>query len=196
MGPKSGHWKQKARENRPKNLNDQSGPLEVKSTNPSHIKRESPIPLQELESNATGFYGHPDTGKRRISWSLLKSLNKQCNMPWVVLGDFNEITCTDEKLGWLDRDASQMWEFRGCLSKCGLTDLGFVGQRYTWCNGRVGDHRTLIKLDRVVTNEAWRRMFTEASVHHLAMSASDHCMIAPFLKRKKSCKTNEEKCFV
>ena len=184
------------RENRPKNLKDQSGPLEVKSTNPSHIKRESPILLQELESNATRFYSHPDTSKRKISWSLLKSLNKQCNMPWVVLGDFNEITCTDEKLGWLDRDASQMWEFRGCLSKCGLTDLGFMGQRYTWCNGRVGDHRTLIRLDRMVANEAWRRMFTEASVQHLAMSASDHCMIAPFLKRKKSCKTNEEKCFV
>ena len=69
------------RENRPKNLKDQSDPLEVKSTNPSHIKRESPILLQELESNATRFYSHTDTSKRKISWSLLKSLNKQCNMP-------------------------------------------------------------------------------------------------------------------
>lgn len=60
----------------------------------------------------------------------------------------------------------------------------------------MGDHRTLIKLDRVVTNETWRRMFTEASLHHLAMSASDHCMIALFLKRKKSYKTSEEKIFV
>ena len=41
LGSKNGHWKQKVRENRPKNLKDQSGPLEVKSTNPSHIKRES-----------------------------------------------------------------------------------------------------------------------------------------------------------
>ena len=105
-------------------------------------------------------------------------------MPWVVCGDFNEITLADEKLGWLDRDANQMWDFRECLSKCGLVDLGFVGQRYTWCNGRLGDQRTLVRLDRVVANEAWRCMFSEASAHHLAMSASDHCMIVLYLKRK------------
>ena len=80
---------------------------------------------------ASGFYGHPDARKRYESWDLLGSLKIQCDMPWIVFGDFNEITHADEKLRWLDRDASQMWEFMGCLSKCGLTDLGFVGQRYT-----------------------------------------------------------------
>ena len=60
-------------------------------------------------------------------------------MPWVVCGDFNEITHANEKLGWLDRDATQMWDFREGLSKCGLVDLGFVRQRYTWCNGRLGE---------------------------------------------------------
>ena len=54
---------------------------------------------------ATGFYGHPDTRKRHISWSLLETLKKQCDMPWVVFGDFNEITHPDEKLGWADQDA-------------------------------------------------------------------------------------------
>ena len=60
-------------------------------------------------------------------------------MPWVTCRDFNEITHANEKLGWLDRDATQMWDFREGLSKCGLVDLGFVGQRYTWCNGRLGE---------------------------------------------------------
>lgn len=54
---------------------------------------------------ATGFYGHPDVGMRHISWSLLESFKRQCNMPWVVFGDFNEIIHSNEKLGWLDRDA-------------------------------------------------------------------------------------------
>lgn len=53
-------------------------------------------------------------------------------IPWAILEDFNEITHSDEKLGWLERDAGQMSEFRECLNNCGLTDLGFVGQRYTW----------------------------------------------------------------
>ena len=43
--------------------------------------------------------------------------------------------------------------FRECLSNCGLIDLGFVGQRSTWCNGRIGEQRTLVRLDRMVANE-------------------------------------------
>ena len=83
----------------------------------------------------TGFYDQPDTGMRHISWKLLNSLRKQCEMPCVIFGDFNEITQSNEKLGWMERDAGQKREFKECLNNCGLMDLGFVGKRYTWCNG-------------------------------------------------------------
>ena len=69
-------------------------------------------------------------------------------MLWVVCGDFNEIMQSDEKLRWLDRDARQMEVFRECLS-----DLGFVGQRSTWCNCRIREQRTVVRLDRMVANE-------------------------------------------
>lgn len=121
---------------------------------------------------------------RDISWKLLDSLRKQCDMPWVVFGDFNEITHLDEKLGWMERDAGQMREFRECLKNYGLTNLGFVGQRYMWCNGRLGEHRTLIRLDRMVANEEWRVLFLEAKVHHVSMFASDHYLLVLWLERK------------
>ena len=133
--------------------------IRLKSCSNSHIDVIVEGKADQDPWRATGFYGQPDSGKRKISWSLLEMLNKQCNMPWVVYGDFNEITHADEKIGWFDRDATQMWEFRECLSRCGLIDLGFVGQRYTWCNGRLGEQRTLIRLDRGVANKAWRSMF-------------------------------------
>ena len=113
---------------------------------------------------ATGFYGHPNASKRYISWDLLVALKNQCDMPWVVFGDFNEITHPDEKLGWLDRDAIQMQNFRNCLSYCGLFDLGFVGQRFTWCNERFGEQRTLVRLDRMLANEKWLGKFPTAQV--------------------------------
>ena len=58
-------------------------------------------------------------------------------MPGILFGDFNEILNSDEKLGWLDRDARQMEGFRECLCNCGLIDMGLVGQWFTWCNGRI-----------------------------------------------------------
>jgi len=60
----------------------------------------APIPWR-----ATGFYGQPDSGKRFISWQLLEFLKTQYTMPWIVFGDFNEITKSDEKIGWVDKNA-------------------------------------------------------------------------------------------
>ncbi|KAL4620053.1 hypothetical protein ACB092_06G126100 [Castanea dentata] len=158
--------------------------VRLKSCSNSHIDVVVHSGSSVSSWRATGFYGQPNTSKRHISWKLLNSLRKQCEMPWVVFGDFNEITQSEEKVGWMERDARQMREFRECLNNCDLTSLGFVGQRYTWCNGHLGEQRTLIRLDRMVANEEWRGLFPEAKVYHVAMFASDHCLLVLCLQRK------------
>ncbi|XP_035546735.1 uncharacterized protein LOC118348703 [Juglans regia] len=51
--------------------------------------------IQEKENGPTwqftGFYGHPDTGKRGSSWQLLKMLKPTTSIAWLCAGDFNEI---------------------------------------------------------------------------------------------------------
>ncbi|XP_050242088.1 uncharacterized protein LOC126691051 [Quercus robur] len=143
----------------------------------------------------TGFYGHPVTSMRQSSWQLIESLYGQCKMPWLVCGDFNEILHPDEKMGWKERDVDQMREFRESLSRCGLIDLGFVGPRFTWCNGRFGDQRTLLRLDRMVANEEWMKIFPEAKVHNVSMSASDHCLLVLFLKKNQYRKRGKKRFF-
>ena len=87
----------------------------------------------------TGFYGDLDTANRENSWSLLRSLSHSMSLPWVCVGDFNEILFADEKQGWLDRPKRQMQGFRDALDYCGLKDLGFTDYPFTWCNRRPGD---------------------------------------------------------
>ena len=53
LGPKSGHWKRMAREVRPKDFNEQQSPSGVKPIIKNKVKRESPVPVQELERNIT-----------------------------------------------------------------------------------------------------------------------------------------------
>ena len=55
-----------------------------------------------------GFYRDPKTASRENSWSTLRSLSSQFNLPWVFMGDFNEILLAEEKQGWLDRPKRQM----------------------------------------------------------------------------------------
>ena len=134
---------------------------------------------------ATGFYGHLDTSKRHTSWELLETLKNQSTLSWVVFNDFNEIVHPEEKLGWLDQDADQMWNFRECLGRCGLLDLGFMGQSFTWCNGRFREQRKMVRLDRFVADERWIEKFSKAQVRHISMSASNHCLLALFLQKKR-----------
>ena len=74
--------------------------------------------------------------------------------------------------------------FKECLSDCDLIDLGFVGQRFAWCNGRIGEQRTLVRLDRIVANKDWLNLFPEAKDFHRTMAASDHCLLNLSLRKR------------
>ena len=125
----------------------------------------------------------------------MEVLKVQSHLLLIVFGDFNKILHPDEKLGGLDRDTRQMREFRDCLNMCGLFDLGFVGQRYTWCNGWFGEQRTKLRLDRMVVNESWWEKFPEAMVHHYSMSILDHYLLTLFLHRRQPKKQVRKRFF-
>ncbi|XP_075640628.1 uncharacterized protein LOC142612415 [Castanea sativa] len=98
-------------------------------------------------------------------------------MPWIVFGNFNEIAYPHGKSEGSNRDGKQMEGFRDYLGRCGLFDLGYVGQQFTWCNGRLGNQRTKLRLYRIVRNEDWLWMYPKSSVHNFSMSIFDHCML-------------------
>ena len=79
-----------------------------------------------------------------------------------------------------------MEAFKGCLDKCGLVDLGFIGKKFTWCNGRDGVSRTKLRLDRMVANEEWLKRFPNARVFHTAMSILDHCLLKLKLSNRQN----------
>lgn len=56
----------------------------------------------------TGFYGHWETRKREESWRLLESLSHRSDLPWICIGDYNEIMCAKEKEGGGARPEGQM----------------------------------------------------------------------------------------
>ncbi|XP_075661151.1 uncharacterized protein LOC142630978 [Castanea sativa] len=89
----------------------------------------------DKEWRFTGFYGESETTNHHLSWSYLRRLKNRNAIPWLCSGDFNEITRSHEKLGGRNRPARQMEDFRDVLDECGFRDLGFVGGKFTWCNG-------------------------------------------------------------
>jgi hypothetical protein len=122
----------------------------------------------------TSFYGLPVSSRRVESWDLLKHLKTHIPVPWLCVGDFNEILEPTEKRGAAVRGESQMDGFREALGECQLSELGFQRPKFTWSNRRDDDMFTTKRLDRAVENSEWRSLFKEVSVYNLAARTSNH----------------------
>lgn len=59
-----------------------------------------------------------------------------------------------------------------------MIDLGFIGKQYTW-SSKHKNNRTLNmeRIDGHHRNHAWLKIFPHSSVHHLAHTHLDHCII-------------------
>lgn len=68
----------------------------------------------------TGVYGFPQTEDRHKTWTLLRDLHAQENLPWLCAGDFNEILFQHEKEGGSLKSQSQMDRFREAIVDCDL----------------------------------------------------------------------------
>ncbi|KAL0413099.1 UNVERIFIED_CONTAM: hypothetical protein Sradi_1511600 [Sesamum radiatum] len=117
----------------------------------------------------TGIYGEPKTCNRDITWNLLSKLSKQSNRPWVCARDVNEIIDQSEKAGGPPRPVWQMRKFRVALLESGLSDLGFLGEIFTWSNRHPFPNTVLERLDRACATLNWSQMFSSAHVTHVPM---------------------------
>ncbi|KAM1192495.1 hypothetical protein EV1_012868 [Malus domestica] len=105
--------------------------LVILSFSMNHIEMECRVHRAEQKWRLTGFYGHPVTSNRHLSWALLKSLGQRSPLPWICMRDFNEILSVEEQLGGNQHRESQMDGFREAIHACQLIDLGFVETEYT-----------------------------------------------------------------
>ena len=122
----------------------------------------------------TGFYDWPETHKHHESWELLRQLNQKFTLPWLCVGDFNEILKSHEKKGGRLRPENQMRDFREALDECGFADLGYVEQKYTWYKQLTGGVTVWERLDRAVANNDWISLYPGTMVKHLECGFSDH----------------------
>ncbi|CAM9002471.1 unnamed protein product [Rhodiola kirilowii] len=125
----------------------------------------------------TLFYGAPAVGNRWRSWELLRRLRSLSSLPWLVIGDFNEVVTDKEVWGCGGRSNWQMENFRRVLEDCDLSDLGFRGYPFTFSNRRKSSSEMKARLDRAVGDGLWRQRFTDVHVHHFNIHVSDHCIV-------------------
>ncbi|GAV76858.1 Exo_endo_phos domain-containing protein, partial [Cephalotus follicularis] len=78
--------------------------LSIQSFSTSHIDLVIKLIGRDGYWRLTGIYGKSETHIRHETWSLLCSLARHYDNPWLFAGDFNEILVVVEKEGGSARD--------------------------------------------------------------------------------------------
>lgn len=73
----------------------------------------------------TGFYGAPERNRRHETWNLLKNLAPRSPLPWVVMGDFNDVLNSDEKRGDQPQPNWLIEGFKEAIEGSDLRDFEF-----------------------------------------------------------------------
>ncbi|XP_075670433.1 uncharacterized protein LOC142640244 [Castanea sativa] len=122
----------------------------------------------------SSFYGQPEESRRHETWRLLRHLHSRYSMPWICIGDYNEILSSEEKQGRLPKSHALMQAFQTALFHCNLIDLGYVGNIFTWNNGWHDNAYVQQRLDRACATAEWKELFPHCRVTHLQVSYFDH----------------------
>lgn len=127
--------------------------------------------FQQVPWLLTGYYGKPDSSKRSASWNFLKQLRPPEDIPWVVVGDFNEILHSEKKgVG----QEGVMENFKDALEYCNLADLGHNGDSFTWSNRHSDCTFTKERLDRAVATLNRTQLFWDFWVGSLVARSFNH----------------------
>ena len=71
--------------------------------------------------------------------------------PWIIFDDFNLVRFPDDKNNEAFHATEAAW-FNSTIPDLALLEIPLLGRQFTWSNRR--DNPTLVRLDRVVVNDA------------------------------------------
>ncbi|XP_074352417.1 uncharacterized protein LOC141691577 [Apium graveolens] len=150
--------------------------VQIKTFSHNHIDIE--ITMEGVDRwRMTCFYGYPERNRRRDSWEFLRHLSNLSTLPWVVIGDFNDILRATKKKGQHVHPNWLINGFRDALGDSGLIDLPMEGYPFTWERSKGTERWVEERLDRAYATQEWRNMFVAASLTNLIAHTSDHSAI-------------------
>nr|TKS04410.1 hypothetical protein D5086_0000141350 [Populus alba] len=136
-------------------------------------KVTAPSLIQPLK--ITFIYNHNTPAERTLLWNHLShesSLN--AGLPWLVMGDFNAILHTDDRVGGDMQWYRHQDDFRHCIRQSELIQIPYTGPRFTWHNGQHGTHTIQKKLDWIFGNQCLLSTWPGAHSTFQPRHISDH----------------------
>lgn len=80
----------------------------------------------------TGIHGYPERERRHEEWSMIRDLAARSSLLWCVIGYFNDLMAGNERQGGRYHSRNLLQGFSSTIFDCGLQDLGFQDENFTW----------------------------------------------------------------
>ena len=108
--------------------------VQLRSFSKNHIDVE--ITWEDAPKwKATCFYGFPERHPRKDLRQLIKRLKSSLDMPWWILGEFNDLRAHSEKRGGQRQPNNLIHGFRNAINFRGLKGVAMQGYPFTWERG-------------------------------------------------------------
>ncbi|XP_056698434.1 uncharacterized protein [Spinacia oleracea] len=118
-------------------------------------------------------YGLHSIETRRSLWRELSSLSALNNLAWLVMGDFNSILYSGDRVNGNSVTNAETIDFETCLSQTDLTELKSCGHFYSWYKGHEV-HRISSRIDKAFGNSCWHGTYSDVVVDYMNLGLSDH----------------------
>ncbi|XP_057550608.1 uncharacterized protein LOC130828665 [Amaranthus tricolor] len=114
------------------------------------------------------IYGHNNRAERYELFEEIKHRVMTINKPLLLMGNFNVIFHTRERIGSFRCDRS-MTEFSKWIIDLGLIDIPLHGVKFTWRR-----NASKSRIDKGLCCNEWLRKFPNLALLGLSRSSSDH----------------------
>ncbi|CAN0916941.1 hypothetical protein LINGRAHAP2_LOCUS29995 [Linum grandiflorum] len=123
----------------------------------------------------TFIYAPTTAADRRQLWNEINSFGPGGDELWLVIGDLNVVLYDHEKSGGNPVAYDSAAPLRSFIFNNALSDLGFVGNPFTWSNKKQQPDLIKERNDRGLVTVGWRTAFDKATLFHDECIGSDHC---------------------
>ncbi|XP_026459010.1 uncharacterized protein LOC113359627 [Papaver somniferum] len=141
--------------------------------------------IWESEIRCLLCYGDNNSRNRLALWNDITAFASSCEIPWVVLGDFNEILAPHERIGGTSGGNSSSKDFLECISMSQLLELPYSGDFFTRSNKQIGQGRIVSKIDRVLVNIEWVTCFTKSKAEFQNPGIYDHSPMVVYIFERR-----------
>lgn len=128
---------------------------------------------ENIQVNVVNIYGPKSRAQKAAVWQALKALMAGSVDYWVLMGDYNTVRSSEERLNTGFNEAMAR-DFNEFIEEAGLVEYPLNGRKFTFLAGKgKGDKQS--RIDRALVCSSMFGKWPSANLRALPRRFSDHC---------------------